>query len=122
MSWGYAIKERELTHNGAHVFTGGYSGQGPGLNNPAEEGVQAVGPLPEGHYHIAGLATDNHTGPFSLILQPEAGTEMHGRAGFRIHGDNSKANFSASHGCIILPPQVRHQIWDSGDRELLVTA
>jgi hypothetical protein len=120
--WKYAIGGRELGHNGTLVFHGGYSGNGPGLNNPSEEAVQGVGPLPEGRYRIAGIAADNHTGPFSLLLQPEAGTEMHGRAGFRIHGDNSKGNFSASHGCIILPPQVRHQIWDSGDRELEVVA
>jgi hypothetical protein len=120
--WKYGIKERELSRDGKTVYVGGYSGQGAGLNNPAMEGVQAQGPLPEGRYHIAGLAQDEHTGPFSLLLQPEAGTEMHGRAGFRIHGDNRQGNFTASHGCIILPPQVRHQIWDSGDRELEVVA
>jgi hypothetical protein len=120
MSWTYAIRERALCWNDAPIYNGGYTGNGVGLNNPAEESVQGVGPLPEGRYHIAGLAADNDTGPFSLLLQPEAGTVMHGRAGFRIHGDNSRGNFSASHGCIVLPPQVRHQMWDSGDRELEV--
>jgi hypothetical protein len=86
------------------------------------EAARGIGPIPEGKWRIVDIAPDNHTGPMSMRLSPEPETDVHGRLGFRIHGDNKSMNFTASHGCIILPPLVRHQIWDSGDRELVVLA
>ena len=41
-------------------------------------------------------------------------SDAHGRSGFLIHGDNSKGDKSASEGCIILGPDVRKAIADSG--------
>lgn len=125
--WTYSIKARLLERDGRLFFRGtgkgaGYSGHGAGLNNPAMEGVQGIGPLPEGRYRMTELRlTGASTGPYTIVLEQVSGNS-HGRSAFRIHGDNSKGDQSASHGCIILPPLVRHQIWESGDRDLEVTA
>jgi len=61
-----------------------------------------------------------HTGPFTIVLLPTPGTDTLGRDAFRIHGDNSLGNRSASHGCIILRREVREHMWSSGDHELVV--
>ena len=37
-----------------------------------------------------------------------------------IHGDSIGNPGSASEGCIILGPAIRHRIWNSGDRNLEV--
>jgi len=47
---------------------------------------------------------------------------MNGRSGFLIHGDNSKHNFSASEGCIILSRSTRDAISSSGITRLEVNA
>jgi hypothetical protein len=120
--WTYDITAGRLERDGKHVFTGGYTGNGAGLNNPEMEAVQGVGPLPEGTYRMTELREHGaSTGPYTIVLEQVSG-ETHGRSAFRIHGDNSKGDHSASHGCIILPPQVRHQIWESGDHDLTVVA
>lgn len=125
--WKYDITARRLERDGKLVFEGkghgaGYSGNGAGLNNPAMEGVRGIGPLPEGRYRMTELRlTGASTGPYTIVLVQVSG-ESHGRSAFRIHGDNSKGDQSASHGCIILPPLVRRQIWESGDHDLEVVA
>jgi hypothetical protein len=105
---------------GENCIAKGYSGHGEGVNNPDMQEVVKVGPIPRGKYRMVGLATDNHTGPYSIILQPEPGTNTFGRSGFRIHGDNQQMNHSASEGCIILPPTIRHLLWESDDHEIEV--
>jgi hypothetical protein len=120
--WKWEIRTGTLSHDGKVIFAGGYSGLGEGVNNPAMEAVRGEGPIPEGLWTFTDIAQDNHTGPFSIRIAPLPGTVTHGRDGFRCHGDNKAMNHTASHGCIILPPAVRHQIWDSGDRELEVVA
>jgi hypothetical protein len=79
-----------------------YSGHGDGLNNPALEAVAIVGPIPRGRWQI--VRWDDHhgtKGPIVAVLRPD-GHDAHGRSGFLIHGDNTAANHSASHGCIIM--------------------
>ena len=98
----------------------GYAGAGRGKNNPSMQAAVGTGPVPRGLWTIAGLANDDHTGPFSLLLYPMKGTNTLGRAGFRIHGDSIKHPGTASHGCIILPRAVRAAIWASGERTLEV--
>lgn len=110
-----------LDKTGAHVATG-YSGAGhstaTGRNNPDMDNVHNAGPIPRGRYTIGAPHVSPNTGPFTMNLTPEAGTETHGRGDFRIHGNNAEND--ASHGCIILGPDSRHLIWQSGDHEIEV--
>lgn len=100
----------------------GYSGCGDGKNNPFKQDCHNVGPLPTGRYTIESpVDTDAH-GPYVLRLDPDEGNEMHGRAGFLIHGDSVAHPGTASQGCIIMPRAVREQVWQSGDHRLEVVA
>jgi hypothetical protein len=118
-NWTYSQSTGHLTHNGESVGTG-YSGHGAGRNNPAEENVKNVGPIPKGEYTIGPAYTDPVRGPIVMRLTPSGGQNMFGRDGFLIHGDNSKMDGSASDGCIILGPTIREQISKSTDRKLTV--
>jgi hypothetical protein len=122
MTWNYSQSSGQLSHDGEMIATG-YSGIGPGLNNPSDENVPFQGPLPKGTYDIGQLMADGgHMGPFVLPLNPWAVNNMFGRSGFFIHGDNTQANHSASNGCIILARQWRMMIAQSNDPLLTVTA
>lgn len=118
--WKYSQSTGNLYKDGKPV-TKGYSGNGrtlsEGRNNPAMETVVAKGPIPRGMWRIGKPYDSKNVGPFAMPLDP-IDHNAHGRTAFRIHGDN-KAN-NASHGCIILPRQVREAIWNSGDRLLEV--
>lgn len=115
--WTYRQSDGQLTHDGA--FQGyGYSGTGDGRNNPDMQSVPNVGPIPKGTYIIGLWYDDPHLGPCVMHLDPIPDTNTFGRTAFRIHGDN-KAH-DASHGCIILGPDLRHLIAKSEDRELMV--
>lgn len=119
--WQYDQSSGELTRGGA-VVSRGYSGKGRGKNNPSLQAVKAVGPIPRGRWKITSVENGGHTGPFTIILDPEPGTDTEGRSLFRIHGDSISDPGNASLGCIILPRDVRQKIWGSGDRELQVVA
>ena len=121
-AWTYAQGTGKLQHDGTHVATG-YSGAGPGKNNPQMESVPNVGPIPQGDWTIVGppVNTEEH-GPYILRLQPDERTETFGRSGFLMHGDSKESPGTASHGCVILPRPVREQVWESGDRDLQVIA
>lgn len=122
MAWTYQQSTGRLSHDGALVATG-YSGHGPGLNNPAEEAVQGVGPIPAGAYVIGPPKNPiDHLGPIAMPLIPGLNNRAHGRSAFFMHGDNAEANHTASDGCIIMPPQVRTAVRDSGDHALTVIA
>lgn len=43
----------------------------------------------------------------AIRLDPQDETETCGRSGFFIHGDNAKANRSASTGCIVVGKRAR---------------
>jgi len=119
----YKISTGELTAaNG--VVSHGYSGAaGIGKNNPAEEGVKNVGPIPEGTYTIQGPPFDTaEHGPFVMRLIPDESNNMHGRGSFLIHGDSLKKPGTASEGCLIFAFTIRQSIWLSGDRRLQVVA
>lgn len=107
MSWAFRQHDGELTRDGAFEGTG-YSGTGAGRNNPAEESVQGVGPIPAGRYSIGPMYHHQHLGPMVMNLEPLPGTDTHGRSLFRIHGNNARND--ASHGCIILGPTLRSLI------------
>lgn len=120
MSWTYHIKTGELLDPNGKFAGTGYSGEaGQWRNNPALVRDQGLGPIPPGHYNI-GPAYDapQSTGPCSMHLDPQPGTQVYGRSLFRIHGDNLRHD--ASHGCVILGPAIRHEIAASHDRVLEV--
>lgn len=128
LDWIYKQSTGQLTHvdpNGSSTNVGnGYAGHGQGVNNPAMQNVSGTGPLPQGSYSI-GDQQDNRTGggtnlPGSMRLTPNPSNNMFGRAGFLIHGDNSRGNRSASEGCMIFNRGIRNLIGNSGDNTLRV--
>jgi hypothetical protein len=118
MAWTYSQSSGKLTRDGKLIAIG-YSGAGAGRNNPAEQAVRNVGPIPQGRYAIGAEFDAPVQGPCTMRLSPE-GHDALGRDGFLIHGDNSAHD--ASTGCIILPFESRRKIAASGDRELEVVA
>lgn len=121
MAWTYSQSTGNLEFNGTFIASG-YSGHGDGVNNPADESIRDVGPLPQGTYTIGAPFTHPVCGPESMRLTPDPTNEMFGRDGFLIHGDTAAMNHTASDGCIIMPPAVRQQIATSDDTTLIVIA
>lgn len=117
--WIYEQKTGKLFHNDDYIVTG-YAGYGQGKNNPEFQSVRDIGPLPKGLYNIGAPYNSARTGGYTLTLTPDNHNEMFGRSDFRIHGDAMKVPGTASHGCIVVPLEIRHQIWASNDRELKV--
>lgn len=99
----------------------GYSGRAEGLNNPDKQYIRNLGPIPIGDY-IIDWAEDfpDTVGPLAMRLIPQTVAQLRGRSGFLIHGDNSKKNFTASHGCIILTRATRTATNNSAFRLLRV--
>lgn len=96
----------------------GYSGHGDGRNNPAMENNAGVGPCPRGLYTIGAPHVSEHTGPYTMNLEPVE-HDACGRTLLRIHGDNVTHN--ASHGCIIIPGLInREKIWIGEDHKVTV--
>lgn len=117
--WTY-FQSTGLLSNGSKSFQC-YSGNGEGKNNPEAQEVRSIGPIPRGLWKMTCLHDSDNTGPFTIILEPEAGTQVFGRSEFRIHGDSKSAPGTASHGCIIRSPRSdRQAIWNSGDHSLMV--
>ena len=115
----FVIPSGRFYQDGAFQGTG-YSGNGPDLDNPADETVVNHGPLPEGKYTIGAPKTPiDHLGPLALPLTPQFQT---GRSDIFIHGDNAAMNHTGSDGCLILAHAIRQAIVDSGDDELIVVA
>ena len=124
MTWIYAQLTGNLTSTALQDFHAvGYSGHGEGLNNPDFETHKNVGPIPRGIWLIKQPYDSKRTGRHTIPLEMIDG-DLFGRDGFRIHGDNSKGDKSASHGCIILPLDVRllisQRAIDNGDDVLIV--
>jgi Protein of unknown function (DUF2778) len=117
--WTFNQSNGTLSKDGV-VIGEGYSGFGTGKDNPAMQNVHDVGPIPEGSYEI-GPPQDTEThGPHVMALTPEEGTDTFGRGGFLIHGDSIANPGAASHGCIILPHDLRLEISASDDTRLQV--
>jgi hypothetical protein len=116
---GYRQSDGDITLDGQSIGAG-YSGHGIGFNNPAEEAVHGVGPIPRGQWQIAAWY-DNYgpKGPTVARLSP-VGHDAHGRSGFLIHGDNSAMDHTASDGCIIASRDIRSRLRASGETLLEV--
>jgi hypothetical protein len=118
--WTWDQSQGKLYHNGEFI-SNGYSGSGPGKNNPELQSSVGVGPIPRGDWLLTGVCNSRNTGPFTIALVAKPGTDTCGRSAFRIHGDSLFHPGNASHGCIILPRAIRELIWNSGDHSLSVT-
>lgn len=96
----------------------GYSGNNTYHNIPEAQAYKNEGPIPQGECNLTDV--NNHKGPNTITLSPDAANNMFGRDNFLIHGDNSSVNFTASQGCIILNPTARAAIINSGITTLYV--
>lgn len=99
----------------------GYSGFGPGLDNPDMESVPSVGPIPRGGWKIERW-DDHHgeKGPQVAALSP-VGHNAHGRSAFLIHGPHADDHQDSSNGCIIAGRTIRNALRASGETTLEVT-
>ncbi len=120
MAWTYSQSTGKLKL-GETTFGSGYAGFGEGVNNPEDETIPNVGPIPVGDYTIGPAFTHPAAGPITMRLTPQTGTDTLGRSGFLMHGDNQAMDHTASHGCIIMPHPVRVTVATSNDRTLTVT-
>ena len=124
--WKYEQGSGRLFNASGTPIAKGYSGHGEGLNNPEKQGERGVGPIPRGKWAIGAPYMSDTTGRYTMKLLAKdstPGDDTHtptGRGAFRMHGDNSRGDKSASHGCIIMPFDIRHTVWESGDHELEV--
>jgi len=118
--WTYSQTSGKMYKDGV-FFAQGYSGIGPGLNNPDMQHVRNVGPIPRGNYTI-GPSYDSLHGPCTMELTPVKGTETFGRDCFLIHGDlkAKPGKHLASHGCVIHMKPDRLAVAASSDKELEV--
>ena len=119
MTWRYSQKTGDLSHDGKIVGSG-YAGFGEGVNNPADQAIPDVGPIPRGFYTIGPAFTHPAAGPMTMRLTPQPGTDTFGRSGFLMHGDTASMDHTASHGCIIQNRSVRATVAVSDDRTLEV--
>jgi hypothetical protein len=128
MAWTYSQQTGKLTSPAGLLVGAGYSGgncgKNPeGVNNPAYQDQHMIGPIPQGSWTIGKFFDDTSgKGPIVAHLTPNEGTNMYGRTGLMVHGDNSKANHSASEGCVILAHSLREMLMASNDRTLIITA
>jgi len=121
--WTYSQKSGELITPQGVLLGHGYSGHGPGLDNPLLQNIHNVGPIPEGQWTVGAFFDDpGGKGPVVAHLTPCAGTETFGRSGFMVHGAHiGETEPLSSDGCIILAHALRVAIRDSGDSALMVT-
>lgn len=96
----------------------GYSGNGHGKDNPEMDHVANVGPIPRGRYLVGKLINNDRWRDAIPLTRTDR--DPNGRSGFMLHGDNMRGNYSASRGCIVLPPGVRKAIAKAGDDTLIV--
>ncbi len=101
-----------------------YSGAPGAVNDPSQQNVPNVGPIPRGDYNIETGVGNRGTGPQSLPLTPTSKNKQfpstRDPGSFLIHGDNSQGNQSASQGCIICTRSTRNTINNAGGGSLQV--
>ncbi len=124
--WQYQQSSGQLWHNSEAVGVG-YSGYGPDKNQPNDESIKDLGPIPCGLYSIGApecVPPDpaGPHGPFILPLTPDPTNAMFGRSGFLIHGDSIESPGFASRGCMIFSRLIRETVAASGDFALTVIA
>lgn len=126
MAWTFEITTGKLYNPdgtfAAQGYSGGNCGKNPeGIDNPADECIKDVGPLPEGLYTFGTPVAHSQLGAFAIPLIPDPSNNMMGRGDFYMHGDTAVPG-DASEGCIIMPPDTRHACAGSADNQLTVVA
>jgi RHS repeat-associated protein len=98
----------------------GFSGKGKYRNDPNSQGKEDWGPIPAGKYKIGKRRSRKSNGKKldNFPLTPDIANEMYGRDAFLIHGGSPDKE--PSEGCIIMQPDVRDFIENSGDDDLVV--
>ena len=94
------------------------------MNRGFYEQFKDHGPIPRGMYRIEWDFNVARLGKYGYVFRLiPVGHSADSRTGFLMHGDSLSADEAghASEGCIILPIDVRQQIWRRGDRLLYVT-
>lgn len=117
--WKYCQSTGQLFYGKVSIGIG-YSGHGVDKNVPEAEGIKNMGPLPHGMYTIGFAEYNDHLGPLTMKLFPNAGNQMHDRGGFYIHGDSASHPGEASEGCIVLSHDIRNLINMGANRGLEV--
>lgn len=117
--WTYHQIDGVLEHDGQHIGTG-YSGHGPGVNEPSLETTPNIGPICRGWYTRSEPFDHPTHGPVVMRLIPDAANEMFGRSGFLMHGDGTHAPGTASLGCIVQGREAREAFAKSEDKRLEV--
>lgn len=121
LMWLYNITTRQLLRgDGSLCSDQGYSGHGPGLNNPELVSEGFIGPLPPGLYNVGQPYTHPKLGPLVMNLIPFDNQMMFGRNEMRIHGDEiaNAGKELASDGCLVEPHDAREEMATSADRVL----
>jgi Protein of unknown function (DUF2778) len=102
-------------------YAGGNCGKNPeGVDNPDDEGLRNIGPLPEGLYTLGTPIQHSKLGVFAIPLIPDPSNDMKGRSDFFMHGDLAGEYQAASEGCIIQPRTTRDACWASTDHQIQV--
>ncbi len=114
-----------VSPNGDRTYAGGgYSGAGQGINNPAMQGQENVGPTPVGTYIIGPMqditTLAGHVLPDAMRLTPDSATQelidsLGRTGGYIIHGSNDYENRTGSEGCPVTRPGLRHLIGENLD-------
>lgn len=120
MSHRYEQATGTLTDASGNLEGTGYSGSPLARNDPSQQEIENVGPIPRGLWKVAGMIPKSDHGPYALVLLPQNGTITFGRSGFLMHGDEIAHPGFASHGCIIMPRSTREAVWTSSDHILEV--
>ena len=120
MSWTFQQSTGRIVDANGTLLTIGYAGHGAGLDNPADQSIPFVGPLPIGGYTMDTPINSPRLGGFAIPLIPDASNQEFGRNGFYWHGDNAEHDESASEGCLVSSLESRQTAWESGDHRLQV--
>jgi hypothetical protein len=115
----YEVATGKMFH-GLTLLWVGYSGKGVGLNNSLYEMIPDIGPCPRGQFVFGKAKDDPKMGPCAIPILPQPGTQMFGRSGIYLHGDNSEHDNTASEGCIIKSPIILRERFNEGDQLTVV--
>jgi hypothetical protein len=118
--WKYSQTTGELFDPNGALLDTGYSGKGAAKNQPDQQCVANLGPIPRGYYTIGAAVDHPRLGPVALPLAPDAANDMCGRSEFFVHGDSVSHPGNASDGCIIMTRTTRQHLDGNPDKRLLV--
>ena len=109
--WWYSISRGQFSaaFDSTPIYMA-YSGKGTSRDRLEDVGLTGRGPIPPGLYRCLDPRDYPTLGHWAVPLKPHFTTQMYGRSGFYIHGDNGSADFSASRGCVILNLAARQHI------------